>query len=379
MRSSRLLLALLVALLLGAPCLAAEPSAAQRAKDSRIVSTLLRLPGVDLSDKPAAKAALLRYLAAQRGTPKYLEIVEKFQLRETQDELLRLALEHADGTLGVEAARLLVKFDARDLLQATLAGDDADAAETRAMKLLSVLRLLGDSQTNALVEPLLADASRRVAIRSAAVAALGANRAGEQHLLALVEAGKLPAELKFAAANVLLSSADATTKARAGKHLSLPATADSKPLPPLAELVKQTGDATRGQAVFAQVGTCAKCHKVKGAGKEVGPDLSEIGSKLSREAMYVSILDPSAGVSFNYETYTLLLEEGTIVSGILVSQTDDEVQIKTAEAIVRKFPRDEIAGMKKQTVSLMPQDLQKALTALNLVDVVEYLTTLKKP
>ena len=55
------------------------------------------------------------------------------------------------------------------------------------------------------------------------------------------------------------------------------------------------------------------------------------------------------------------------------------MQIKTAEAITKKFARDEISGMKKQTVSLMPQDLQKALTAQNLVDVVEYLTTLKKP
>lgn len=375
MRCSRLLLALLVALLLGTPCLAAEPSAAQRAKDNRIVSTLLRLSSVDLSDKPEAKAALLRYLATQRGTPKFLEIVEKFQLREAQDELLQQALEHADGTFGVEAARLLVKFDALELFKQPLTDPD----ETRGLKALSVLRLLGDAQTNSLVEPLLADSEKSVAIRSAAVAVLGSNRAGEQHLLGLVEAGKLPAELKFAAANVLLSSADAAVKTRASKHLTLPATADSKPLPPLAELVKQTGDSQRGKVVFAQVGTCAKCHKVNGEGKEVGPDLSEIGSKLSKEALYVSILDPSAGVSFNYETYTLLREEGTIVSGILVSQTDDEVQIKTAEAIVRKFPRDEIAGLKKQTASLMPQDLQKVLTAQNLVDVVEYLTTLKKP
>jgi putative heme-binding domain-containing protein len=67
-----------------------------------------------------------------------------------------------------------------------------------------------------------------------------------------------------------------------------------------------------------------------------------------------------------------------VQNGILVSQTDDEIQIKTAEAIVRKFPRDEVEDFKKSTVSLMPADLQKQLTAQNLVDVVEYLTTLKK-
>ena len=52
--------------------------------------------------------------------------------------------------------------------------------------------------------------------------------------------------------------------------------------------------------------------------------------------------------------------------------------IETAEAIVSKIARDEIEDMKKQPISLMPSELQKSLTAENLVDVVEYLTTLKK-
>ena len=55
-----------------------------------------------------------------------------------------------------------------------------------------------------------------------------------------------------------------------------------------------------------------------------------------------------------------------------------KAQLKTAEAIVRTLPREQILAMKKQTVSLMPADLQKQLTAQDLVDIVEYLTTLKK-
>src|SRR5947199_3106144 len=84
---------------------------AQRAKDALVVKAILRLPGVDLSAKPEAKAALLRHLETVQGTEQYLELVDKFKVREAKEELLRLALEQADSTLGVGAARLLVKLD----------------------------------------------------------------------------------------------------------------------------------------------------------------------------------------------------------------------------------------------------------------------------
>ena len=94
--------------------------------------------------------------------------------------------------------------------------------------------------------------------------------------------------------------------------------------------------------------------------------------------MYVSILDPSAGISVGYENYLVRMIDGTVHTGILVSQTDEAVELKTAEAIVHKLLRDDIDQMKKQSLSLMPADLQKQLKAQDLVDIVAYLTTLKK-
>lgn len=355
------------------PCALLASDDAQRAKDALVVRTLLRLTGVDLSQKPEAKAALLRYLESEKGTDKYLQIVEKFSLAETKDELLRLVVEQGESTLGVKAAGLLVKFGEAELLAKAIA--DPDPA--KGAKVISVLGLLADAKTNDLVVPLV-PSDQPLAIRAAAVAALGRNAPGQKWLLATVEQGKLPMDLQFAAANALLSSADESIKTAASKHLSLPAAAGGAPLPPIAELVKRSGNASRGKELFATIGTCAKCHKVRGEGKEVGPDLSEIGGKLSKEAMYLSILDPSAGVSFNYETWSVRTADGTVHSGVLVSQTDDAIELKTAEAIVHKLPRDEIEQLKKQPISLMPADIQKLLKAQDLVDIVEYLTTLKK-
>ena len=80
---------------------------------------------------------------------------------------------------------------------------------------------------------------------------------------------------------------------------------------------------------FRGVGTCANCHIVNKFGKDVGPDLSEIGSKLSREAMYTSILDPSAGISHNYENYIVVTASGQVINGLKMSETPDEVVIRT--------------------------------------------------
>jgi putative heme-binding domain-containing protein len=216
-------------------------------------------------------------------------------------------------------------------------------------------------------------------VRSAAAKALGKSQQGEKFLLQCVQEKKTAEDLNFTLANVLLASADPAIKAAAGKHLTLPGGAGAKPLPPLAELLKMSGNSARGKELFATTATCNKCHTVNGEGKDVGPNLSEIGSKLSKDALHVSILDPSAGISHNYETYLAVTDDGKVISGILVSKTDDELTLKDATAIVHTLKTADLEEVKKLTTSLMPADLQKLLTAQDLVDVVEYLTTLKKP
>jgi hypothetical protein len=52
--------------------------------------------------------------------------------------------------------------------------------------------------------------------------------------------------------------------------------------------------------------------------------------------------------------------------------------LKDAESIQHTLKTADLEELKKLPTSLMPADLQKLLTAEELVDVVEYLTTLKK-
>ncbi len=201
---------------------------------------------------------------------------------------------------------------------------------------------------------------------------------GLMALLKLAENKKLDPYVTPAAAFALHNAPFDDIKQQGATLFPLPESKDNKPLPPLPQLLKSKGNADRGKLVFANAGTCAKCHVVGGEGKEVGPNLSEIGSKLSREAMFESILYPSAGISHNYETYTLQLADGNVVVGILTSETPQEVSVKSIDALVRTYKRSDIEQMVKQKISLMPADLQKVMTADELIDVVEYVSTLKK-
>jgi putative heme-binding domain-containing protein len=346
----------------------------RRAKDAKIVETLLRLPGFDLNSKPEAKAAVLRHLTTLAGDEKYVELVETFSLAEAAPGLLEQALAKPDTTQGVQCARLLFKLGKPDGLKAAvLSNKDAEA-----LPAIMVVGLVQNDQALSWLEPLVFETEHSVAIRVAAVNALGKLKKGEEHILKAAAEGKLPADLQFAAANVLLNSNYPEIKTAAAKYLQPPATADSKPLPPLPELVAMTGDAAAGKLVFSTKGTCAKCHVVNNEGKEVGPNLSEIGSKLSREAMFVSILDPSAGVSHNFETSLFAMESGQIVTGIVLSETNEQIVVKTADAIAVTLAKSEIEESKKLKSSLMPNNLQALMTAQELIDVVEYLTTLKK-
>ena len=369
---------LLSALVAFGLCVVAETVVAQDPvpdKDALIVETLLRIDNFDLEAKPKTKAAVLRYLAANPGSDSFFQLVERFQIKDAGEALVELAVAKPGETAGVKAAELLLKLDDQKRVDGTITGDDSG----RAAALIVALGNVGGKAVSERLMPLVTDAKKPLAVRSAAVTAVGKSQPGEKFLLGCVQDKKVAADLNFTLANVLFASADPTVKAEAARHLTLPASAGAKPLPPLAELLKMAGNAAHGKELFGGTATCNKCHTVNSQGKDIGPNLSEIGSKLGKDALLVSILDPSAGISHNYETFLAVTDDGKTISGILVSKTDDEVVLKDANAIVHTLKTAELEEIKKLSTSLMPADLQKLLTAQDLVDVVEYMITLKKP
>ena len=77
-------------------------------------------------------------------------------------------------------------------------------------------------------------------------------------------------------------------------------------------------------------------------------------------------------------TVTVLTNDGQVINGLKVSETPEEVVIRTAEAIDRRIPQDEIEAIKKSEKSIMPENLHHTFDQKGLVDIVEYMTSLTK-
>jgi putative heme-binding domain-containing protein len=310
-----------------------------------------------------------------RGTIDFVNLAAQFRLERHYPELLALAQQHPGEQIGVEAIRALLSVDQFALIGSALTGDDVLAANNVA----AALGNSADGRAVGLLLPIARDSSRDLQLRREATRGLAQSKGGAERLIALAKSGELDEALKPAASFPLNAAPWEDVRDQAAKLFPLPPPRNNEPLPPLTQLVDIQGNAERGREVFNKTGECAKCHIVNSEGKEVGPNLSEIGGKLSKPALFESILYPSAGVAHSYETYSAVLADGNVLTGLLVSQTADAVTLKKEDGLTVTVKPPEIEELVKQKISLMPADLQKTMTTQELVDVVEYLTTLKKP
>jgi putative heme-binding domain-containing protein len=329
---------------------------------------VLRLKGTDLAADAETKAMVDKALDSNRGLPAFAEIVEAFAIRDRDAELLQLAIEHAADSTGALAMRLVLAHDGTPAVQQALAGDDGP-------EVAQALGNANDQRALALLAPIVADGTHDRDLQLATVRALGQFEAGAKALLARYKDNKLPAELAALAASVLANAPWDDVRAAVQQSLPAPETADGK-LPPIAELAKLSGDAAHGEQVFSSL--CLGCHQVAGKGVDYGPNLGEIGSKLGKDGLYLAVVYPDAGVEVNFETTVLAFANGNSAIGIVVSDTADEIAIKSIGGIVSRYRTADVVRRSTQKTSSMPPNLQRNLHQQDLVDLIEYLASLKK-
>ncbi len=338
------------------------------------------------------KTAVTDLLANDKTAPVGLQLVAAANFTPALDDVIKLASTEANPVpLRREAVKTLGKLKDVRAVETLMAvgspewelsiacvqalaehlpkGDKGNVAETKALEALQ--RAITAKPGKATAE-----------LRQAALAGLVGSRGGTIWLLGLKEKGEMPEELVSDAGRLLRNSPFQGERNKAMILFPPAGKLDPKKLPAVAELAKKKGNAENGKALMAKSLTgeaqCLKCHTVKGVGGSIGPDLSMIGKKGSKENMYDSLLSPSKAIADQYVSWRLDSEDGQSVTGLLVEETPAKITVRDANGKDYTFATKDVTK-KKDAKSIMPEDVIKAFSEDELVDVVEYMMTLQTP
>jgi putative heme-binding domain-containing protein len=214
----------------------------------------------------------------------------------------------------------------------------------------------------------------------AALTALIASRRGTQWLIE--NKSRIPDALILEAGRLLRNSPYQDLRAKAVAAFPPSTKLDMAKLPEIAVLAKKRGDIERGKAILAASAhndaACLKCHTVNGVGGKIGPDLSAIGTKASRENLLESLLYPSKAIADQFVQWNVVTKKGISLSGLLLEESAEAIVLRDANGQDTKLAKRDIESRDKSPKSLMPDDNAKTLTEEELLDLVEYLMTLRK-
>lgn len=201
---------------------------------------------------------------------------------------------------------------------------------------------------------------------TAALAELAANEGTDSQMRLAIMSSLAPDSALFAKLNEASKPA-----AAAAVVLPKPTTADrAKVIASYASVANLKGVSERGHDLFKQ--SCFICHRLKGEGLEVGPDLGMVADK-PIDWLLTAIFDPNAAIEDRFKTQTLKLKAGGEMAGIISAETANNVVLRLPGGADFPVLRADIESQKASGRSLMPEGLETLLKPQDVADLIAYL------
>lgn len=133
-----------------------------------------------------------------------------------------------------------------------------------------------------------------------------------------------------------------------------------------------------GKRWFKQ-GSCYSCHRMRGEGGLIGPDLTEISTKYkTAKDVLTHIMQPSKAIDDKFSALRVIDADGMIHQGIVLKRTDEELFLQTNPLATDCTPTiirlDAIEEESKSTISAMPENLLNAIVDKSeIYDLIAYL------
>jgi putative heme-binding domain-containing protein len=199
-----------------------------------------------------------------------------------------------------------------------------------------------------------------------------------ESLLDAIESGAVrAAELSADRRQFLLNHPTAAIKARAAKVIGSAGDSNRRAVvDSYRDVLDLAADAERGRAAFAT--KCSICHKLGDAGHNVGPDIVSVQNK-SPDDLLIAILDPNREAQPNFTAYNLILTNGQVLNGIIVSESAASVTLRRAEGKEDVVPRGDIDELISSGRTLMPEGLEKDISRQDIADLIAFIKSLRAP
>lgn len=122
--------------------------------------------------------------------------------------------------------------------------------------------------------------------------------------------------------------------------------------------------------------TCSRCHSIRGEGSNVGPDLTQLGTRFSTKDILEAIIDPSKAVSDQYAATQFILKNGDSIVGRLANEDNNAYYVSQnpyAPDVLMKIAKKDVVSSKYSSVSVMLPGLINSLNEEELRDLIAYL------
>jgi putative membrane-bound dehydrogenase-like protein len=263
-------------------------------------------------------------------------------------------------------------FDSFDSAKAVLPPlfDQREPAEVQMAALSSLRRFSDTSVGDILIESW---PTQSTALHTRTIEALFSRKPWLESLLNAVENGSFnPANLDSTRQDALRTNSDAAIRDRAAKLFAgQRLDARKEVIDAYQTVLTMAGDKERGKVLFSE--NCAQCHKFKGIGHDVAPDLATV-VQAGPEKILVNVLDPNAEVNPQYINYTIDTVDFETHSGIMATETANSITLKRANGETSTILRSNIEKISSDNRTIMPEGFEKTLDQHALADIIAFLT-----
>lgn len=135
------------------------------------------------------------------------------------------------------------------------------------------------------------------------------------------------------------------------------------------------GDAARGRVLYDKSG-CGGCHRINGQGPRLAPDLSDVGSQRTPDALQLELVDPTKAMRPLNRSVRAVTRDGKVITGRRLNEDTYTVQLMDGNERLVSLDKASLKDYVVIPTSPMPSYKDK-LSPQEQADLVAYLLSLK--